>query len=454
MSDRTEQLEVRGERVEVDTPLGAFPAMADGDVVRIRNVRYARAARFAPPEPVDPDPAESAGLQQVRIACPQPASPSAAFVGSPMRGCVPDEDCLRLTITRPRELSDAPAPVLVWMHGGSYVSGAGDMAGHDAAALAREQGVLVVTVTSRLGLLGFLGDGVDRPANLGLLDLRESLRWVRAHIAAFGGDPDRVTVVGQSSGADAVVHLLAADGAAGLVRRAIVESAPFGIRGGRERMHERMLAAAGPLDATTPVDDVLAAQARAKEASAGDGLRSSMAFAPQYGHAPLPAEHAMDDRWRERAPGVDVLVTWTRDEASYFVEIDPKLGAIAGVPLVGRMLRRGLVRVLTRIAYTRDGRRFARMLARAGARVQVAVLTLRPDGSPVGAAHAIEVPLLFPADAWAGAPLLRPAGGRSLVDGGAPLRAAWAEFARHGRIGAARIAAGPGWSGDVRVGTP
>ena len=454
MIERTHPTTVPGERVDVDTPLGAFPAMADGDVVCIRNIRYARADRFAPPEPVAPDPAESAGLQHARIACPQPPSPSAAFVGEPVRGCVPDEDCLRLTITRTAQRADAPVPVLVWMHGGSYASGAGDMAGHDASAMVREQGVLVVTVTSRLGLFGFVGDDdAGRPANLGILDLIESLRWVRAHIAAFGGDPDAVTVVGQSSGADAVAHLIAADGAEGLVRRAIVQSAPFGILGGRAQMHERMLRAAGPLDGSTPVDDVLAAQARAKEAAAGDGLRSSMAFAPQYGRAPLPAAGEMHDRWRDRAAGLEVLVTWNRDEAAYFIEVDPRLRALAERPVVGRMLRAVLIRVLTRAVYARDGRRFARTLARGGARVQVGEVSLRPDGSPLGAAHAIEVPLLFPATVWADAPLLRPDGGRSTVAGGAPLRAAWAEFARDGRIAADRVPAGGGWSGDVRIGS-
>ncbi|GLI26611.1 carboxylic ester hydrolase [Agromyces rhizosphaerae] len=451
MIERTDPTEVQGERVDVDTPLGAFPAMADGDVVRIRNIRYARAARFAKPDPVAPDPAESADLQQVRLAFPQAEGPRASLVGFPMRGCTFDEDALRLSITRPRQVADAPLPVLVWLHGGSYAWGAGDITGHDAGPMVREQGVIVVTVTSRIGLLGFVADE-SRPANLGLLDVIAALRWVRRHIAAFGGDPDRVTVFGQSSGADTLAHVLAADGTEGLVTRAILQSAPLGIRGGREQMHERMLRAAGPLDADTPVADLLAAQERAKEAAAGDGLRSAMAFAPQYGRAPLPAEDELEDRWRERAAGLDVLVTWTTEESAFFFEADPKLTALAERPVVGQMLRDLVIRFLNRAVYSRDGRRLARLLGRAGARAQVAELSLRPDDSPVGAAHAIEVPLLFPGGPWTDAPLLRPEGGRTAAEAGAPLRAAWAEFAREGRIDAAQIAAGPGWSGEVRVG--
>ncbi len=94
-------------------------------------------------------------------------------------------------------------PVMVWIHGGSYVFGAGDAAIYDARALVEEQGVIVVSVTYRLGLLGFLGGSGGRAANVGLLDIIEALRWVKANIAAFGGDTDNITLFGQSAGGDA-----------------------------------------------------------------------------------------------------------------------------------------------------------------------------------------------------------------------------------------------------------
>ncbi|WP_204263195.1 carboxylesterase family protein [Geodermatophilus normandii] len=102
-----------------------------------------------------------------------------------MGDLVADEDCLRLSVTVPEDAGPgAGLPVMVWVHGGSYVSGAGDAPAYDPAALVREQRVVVVGVTYRLGVLGFLGGWDGRPADLGLLDLLQS--WLRAH---RGGRP-------------------------------------------------------------------------------------------------------------------------------------------------------------------------------------------------------------------------------------------------------------------------
>lgn len=449
----TDLTERQPDVLRVETPWGAFPAVESGGVLRIRNVRYARAERFAPPQAVDPDPDESAGLQFTRFACPQPPSLSAAVLGDPLEGTTFDEDCLRLSITRPAgDAATAGLPVMVWIHGGAHVSNAGDLAGFDPAALVREQRLVVVTVTYRLGLLGWIGDGTRRAANLGLLDVIEALRWVRDRIAGFGGDPDQVTVFGQSSGADAIAHVLAADGTDGLVTRAILQSTPFGIREGRDPMHERMLQAIGDLDADTPLDDVFAAQARAKEAGTGFGLRSGMSFSPQYGHAPLPPESEIADAWRRRATGLELLVTRTTDETMFYLNQVPRAQALFRRPVIGPIARRVLVAVTTNGVYRAGARRFARVMARAGASVQEAVFDVRPEGGHLGAAHAIEVPLLFPNEAvWARAALVAPHGARSLVATGAPLRAAWAEFARTGRIDADRIRFGSGWRGSLRI---
>ena len=123
MTDLTER---QPDLVRVATPWGEFPAVEADGVVRLRNIRYARAERFAPPQPVDPDPDDSAGLQFTNIACPQPPSASAEVLGDPLIGARFDEDCLRLTVTRPAEI-DGPLPVLVCIHGGAYVSNAGDL---------------------------------------------------------------------------------------------------------------------------------------------------------------------------------------------------------------------------------------------------------------------------------------------------------------------------------------
>jgi para-nitrobenzyl esterase len=354
------------------------------------------------------------------------------MLGDPYRGIRFDEDCLRLSVTVPDDLApDERVPVLVWIHGGSYVAGGGDLPIFDPAALVREQRVAVVAVTFRLGVLGFLGDGNAVPPNLGLLDLIESLRWVQQHIGGFGGDPAAVTLFGQSAGGDAIAHLLIADGADGLFSRVVLQSAPFGIRRGRSRMTRRMLAAAGRLDPGATEDLLFAAHERAYAAARRFGLKSGMPFGPQYGYDPLPSETGADDAWRSAAQRVEVLIGWTAEETAFFGAVSPGLTRIFGLPFVGAAIRRVVVRLTTDAVYRRGGRRFARLLRDAGGRVAEYELDWRPTGSLARAGHTVDLPLLFPdADAWAGARVLGRVDPHDLVPLGAGLRAVLGAFAR------------------------
>ena len=134
---------------------------------------------------------------------------------------IPGEDCLNLNVWTP-DVGAGGLPVLVWIHGGSFMNGSGSVGAYDGAAFARD-GVVCVTINYRLAAEGFLflGDGV---ANLGLLDQLAALRWVQDNIAAFGGDPGRVTVAGESAGAMSVTTLLSMPLASGLFGQAIAQS--------------------------------------------------------------------------------------------------------------------------------------------------------------------------------------------------------------------------------------
>jgi len=415
---------------EVPSTAGRFTGTRGDGVLRFRGIRYATAARFEPPRPVALDPDAVVDATEAAPACPQPRSRGDRMLGDPYRGIRFDEDCLRLSITAPEDATPASRlPVVVWIHGGSYVAGGGDLPIFDPAALVREQGVIVVAVTFRLGIRGFLGDGRRVPPNLGLLDLVEALRWVRRHIADFGGDPSAVTLMGQSAGGDAVVHLLVA--AEGLFVRAVVQSAPLGIRRRRGRMTARMLAAVGRIPPGASDELLDAAHDRAYAAARRFGLRSGMPFGPQYGFAPLPPEAAMDDAWRTAAPRVEVLIGWTAEETAFFGAISPVLSRLFTLPLVGTTVRSVLVRVTTDAVYRRDGRRFARLLREAGGRVTEYELDWRPSGSAALAGHVTDLPLLFPdAGAWSGARLLGEEDPAALVRQGAGVRAVWGAFAR------------------------
>jgi para-nitrobenzyl esterase len=131
------------------------------------------------------------------------------------------EECLNLNVWTPGPGASG-LPVLVWIHGGSFMNGSGSVAEYDGSAFARD-GIVCVTLNYRLGAEGFLytGDGV---ANVGLLDQVAALRWVQDNIAAFGGDPGRVTVAGESAGAMSITTLLAMPQASGLFQQAITQS--------------------------------------------------------------------------------------------------------------------------------------------------------------------------------------------------------------------------------------
>ncbi len=144
------------------------------------------------------------------------------------------EDCLTLNVTTPKRRRDEPMPVMVFIHGGGYMLGSSATPIYDGAALARK-GCVYVSVNYRIGALGCLDlsslstRDVTIEDNLFLRDLVMALRWVRDNIAAFGGDPDNVTIFGESAGAQAVATLLAVPAAKGLFHQAISESPASGM---------------------------------------------------------------------------------------------------------------------------------------------------------------------------------------------------------------------------------
>ena len=371
-------------------------------------------------------------------AAPQLASPALDEVlGSSLGDLAQSEDCQNLSVTLPSDLQPGETvPVMVWVHGGSYISGAGDMPVQDPTALVAEQRVIVVAVNYRLGLLGYLGTPSGRPANLGLMDQILAFRWVQRNIAAFGGDPRRVTAFGQSAGADAVAHIMTIPGAHLLFGRAIIQSAPLGIVRGRGQMSAAMGAAAESLSAATSIEKILEAQPVVAAAASGYGLRSAMAYGTQYGHTPLPGESAVDAAWGAVAPKIDVLIGHTSEEARLFIPAFPGLGSWIRWPVVGRAILWAVNRFLTSAVYGASSRRFARLYSRAGGSVHHYVLGWSAPESEFGAAHTIDLPFLFGnEDIWMTAALLRGARWADIEPRARQVRQIWADFARGADLG-------------------
>ncbi|MDQ1533296.1 MAG: para-nitrobenzyl esterase [Actinomycetota bacterium] len=325
------------ERVALDTPLGWLSGLrwqADGaskHVSRFAGIPYARppvgARRFRAAEP-------AGGWQGERdAAAPALAQPQTSGGVELVPGMVPaatGDDSLSLTIWTPD--GARARPVMVWIHGGSFTIGASSLPSYDAARLAADGDVVVVAINYRLGALGWMalgahgGDEWGAIANCGLLDQAAALRWVREHIAAYGGDAGNVTVFGESAGGGSILHLLASPAGRGLCERAIVQSGSTG----------RTLSA----DQSSAVAHAVLEElglGRADQAAL-EGLTSEQIVAAQERATPklfavagmLPFHPALDDATLPLTPldalragnarDVDVLLGVTTDEMRLFLE--------------------------------------------------------------------------------------------------------------------------------------
>lgn len=418
-------------------PCGPVTGWRDGNVLRATGIPYATAGRFQPPVPA-PDWTETLAAVSLAPACPQGPVPFLDDVLGTRYGELPGtEDCQNLSVTMPADLAPGERlPVMVWIHGGSYTTGSGDLAIFDPAVLVAENRVVVVSVTYRLGLFGFLATRNGRPANLGLLDQLEAFRWVQRNIAAFGGDPDRVTAFGQSAGGDAIAHLMATPEAPSLFQRAIIQSAPLGIARGRARMNHAMGIAAEAVTEETPAMDVVDLEAHVAQVARKFGMLAAMPFGTQYGHAPLPREKDIEVAWNRVAPEIEVLIGYTSEEARLFLPRNRFLMGLLRVPVAGAAVVRLVDRVVTEAVYGFAARKFARRHARAGGQAHSYVLHWHAPGNLFGAAHTIDLPLLFGTrKTWDGVGLIAGASWEDVHDVGRQVRSLWAAFARGDALG-------------------
>ena len=216
----------------VETAYGPVRGADDGSITSWKGVRYAAPPtgdlRWRAPQPPEKwtEVADASALGRV---CPQPVEPRIPIdLGAPQ-----GDDCLTLNIWASSNVAAGDRkPVMVWIHGGAYVLGSANQPLYNGRVLAAGGDVVVVTVNYRLGAFGFLDlssfstSGRRFDSNLGLRDVILALQWVRDNIAAFGGDPDRVTLFGESAGAGIVTTLLTTPAGAGLFSAAIAQSSP------------------------------------------------------------------------------------------------------------------------------------------------------------------------------------------------------------------------------------
>lgn len=245
------------------------------------------------------------------------------------------EDCLTLNLWTPG-IDGARRPVMVWIHGGGFLTGSGNLPFYACDTFARDGDVVAITINYRLGPLGFLSGVGD--ANVWLTDQIAALQWIVANVAAFGGDPARITLVGQSGGAFSIAALAQHPATRGLFQRGILQSLPFGLD---------LPTAEEALDRTRSLarhlghDDLEALREEPWERLIGGtiGVLGEYARFGEWGLAFLPV---IDEATIPRHPitaladaDIDLVIGWTTNEASFAFGMNPQYAEATRDQVIG-----------------------------------------------------------------------------------------------------------------------
>ncbi|MGH2789202.1 MAG: carboxylesterase/lipase family protein [Actinomycetota bacterium] len=328
----------------VETTKGKVKGALENEISVFKGIPFAAPPtgelRFRPPQEAKPwtDVREAT---QFGPAAPQ--LPSAIDLLN-TRELEMDEDCLSLNVFTPAA-DDAKRPVMVWIHGGAFITGTGSSPWYDGTAFTQRDSV-VVTINYRLGALGFLYldeivQGAAGAANLGILDQLGALEWVRDNIAAFGGDPGNVTIFGESAGGMSVGTLLGTPAAKGLFRRAILESGAVRHLSPREeatRIAQEFIDELGlespSLDElqTVPVQKLLEAQGTITFKYWGK--TRGLPLQPVLDGVAIP-QHPLEAIEQGSTAEIEILAGTTRDEWLLFALLDPGYESRTEDELVG-----------------------------------------------------------------------------------------------------------------------
>jgi para-nitrobenzyl esterase len=440
---------------------GAVRGRLEGGIAVFRGMPFAQppvgGLRFAAPHPAAPwDGVRDAG----QFGPPPPQSKRMPTLLSPLAPDAEPGDWLTVNVWSPSLGADATLPVMVWIYGGAYRLGTAAQASYDGTRLA-ERGVIVVTFNHRIGVEGY-AELPGMPSNRALLDDVAALRWVRENISTFGGDPDNVTVFGESAGAGAIAALLIMPSAAGLFRRAIAQSFPgtFFTPALATDITGAIAAAAG-IPATT---EAFAAADPDQLAVAADAVNT--ADHPRWGAVSMtnvPFSPVIDGEvlpttpWQAIATGtardVDLLTGHNRDEYRLFLEVTGLRGKVTPemterlidviVPGNGEKAYRTAYPdagaetlyelVLSDWLFRMPTLHLAQAHAAGGGRTFLYELLF--EAGPLGACHALDVPLIFGNNVELGQFLLGSQPSAEAVRLGDLMRSEWTAFAATGDPG-------------------
>ncbi|OZI31019.1 hypothetical protein CAL29_24025 [Bordetella genomosp. 10] len=459
----------------VETAHGSLQGSRRGDVAIFKGIRYGAPTgggnRFRPPQPV----AAWSGVRAATVF--GPSAPQAPTAPDALRSWYFDiepvsEDCLFLNVFTAALGSRKPRPVMVWLHGGSWAACAGTAPGFDGTNLACLGDVVVVTVNHRLNVFGYLalpelGPEFADSGNAGVLDMGAALCWVRDNIAAFGGDPDNVTIFGQSGGAAKVAALMNAPAMRGLFHKAIIQSCSGGLRLVEPGQAARTTAA---LAARLGIDkaDAGAWQSVPMNTLIAATRSSANAYRPVLDSRTFTV-HPYDPVATPVSPRIPLLVGNTTTESTFFLAADRNNFTIEMAEVTARVARflnitpengqhivdvyrsllppdrnafHVLAQIVTDYMYRRNTMRIACLKARQAGPVYAYVFDWKTPvlGGILLSPHTSEVPFVFGTTAQAA----------GMVGNGADLprithtvMSAWASFAHTGRPASTTL---PAWA--------
>jgi len=345
----------------VSCPAGRFQGLAIDDVSHFRGIRYGEAPvgalRWMPPQAAKLVPGIVDCSEFGPPAMQMASGTTVAHVNdfgmqmhrvfsTPSLVKVQNEDCLFLNVWTPAP-DTRGRPVMVWIHGGGYAYGSGADPVYQADGLAKAGDVVAVSLNHRLNVFGYLqldgamGDGYAASGTVGMQDLVLALRWVRDNIAAFGGDPGNVTIMGQSGGGAKVSTLMAMPSAKGLFHKACIQSGPGLTVGRREPAQaatRRLLQALDIRDGNIeklrglPAQTILAAAASLGGGPGGAGPGAG----PVLDGTVIPRDPFLTDAPAVSAD-VPIIVGWTKDEWTIFTASEPWFGTMTEADLQDRI---------------------------------------------------------------------------------------------------------------------
>ncbi|MCE4971461.1 carboxylesterase family protein [Staphylococcus chromogenes] len=420
------------QHVLIQTRMGKVKGLENAKTQKFLGIRYAYAARYEAPQPYHYETEEIDATQHAPIAWQSHSQFESFYLGTEYDTIQQTEFPHYLSITRPKEKQQL-LPVMVWIHGGSFVNGSGENPEYDPSPLVIQENVIVVNLSYRLGVLGFLRNQQGELANLGLLDQIEALKWIQSHIEDFGGDPSNITIFGQSAGGESVRALMLAEGTEHLFHRAIIQSAPLGLMKGRDPMTRYMLDHLKNLALDADIAQIKALQTQLTSHNKGKGLTKLMPFGPNYGIYPLPKEKEIPQILKQRAKHYDLLIGHTKREVNVFIYMNNFYRKLSEMPIFKWFIS-GVVYGLTQIIYAKPSYAFYKAYKKNKGNAYFYQFNWLTRDYFFAAGHSSELALLFDVAPYMKSPLYAQLSEEKIVSSGQTMKKVWGDFAKTGTI--------------------